>query len=359
MSDVVQITERLKSTAQTGSLAPGKIILSGEHSIVYGSPALAVAVDIYAQAFCNKTTDRIISIEIKNPGLNNGHPMLFQRKVDELPLLVHQLDRAYHRFTQGKINICNILEKPTDLYFYAIGLLLIEQSIPDQGLHITLNLQMPLSSGMGSSSASLAALLYACACFYDHTLSRNKLKENVAFAERLQHGCISQIDPVVSVYGGMVRVETCTVNHTQIPDDSLWYLVNTGIPEVSTGQCVEAVRQRFAKSSIWDEFSTIVRGFEQALLCGDSRALRNYVRRNHQLLVDIGVVPTTVQKFIYALKKHCNAVGKITGAGAISGEKAGFVLVRSELPIHTLCNQFKFSFRQLQPDAQGARLVKI
>ncbi|MCK5893668.1 MAG: mevalonate kinase [Endozoicomonadaceae bacterium] len=333
------------------SVAPGKIIISGEHSVVYGSPALAVAVDIHAYAKVERLEEPSIHLHLDNYGQRTSLPL---REMAQVRLTI---DNAYQRYLLGHCSVEKVLTHASELYLYAMASLYHRYSLPfEHGLNISLKSTIPVRSGMGSSAATIAAILVAVAGYFDLHLDKESLFQLTRHTERLQHGCNSTIDPMITVHGGLVRVENSQLtNSSELPALN-WYLVNTGEPEVSTGQCVAEVRRRFGGSAIWNEFSAIIKGVEQAFLRRDTRALRECVKRNHQLLVDIGVVPDTVQRFIRDLISRYGAAGKISGAGAVHGEKAGFVLVQCDEPMETLCREYGFSVARLQSDPLGARL---
>ena len=333
------------------SVAPGKIIISGEHSVVYGSPALAVAVNIHANAVIERIEEPGIHLHLDNYGKLASLPL------SELEQVRLTIDEAYQHYLLGRCTVDKVLPHAGELYLYAIASLYNSYALPlDHGLDISLKSAIPVRSGMGSSAATVASVLVAVAGYFGVQLDKDSLFRFTSHTERLQHGCASTIDPMVTVHGGLVRVENSQLSRSSELPELNWYLVNTGEPEVSTGQCVAEVRRRFGTSTIWNEFAAIIQGLEQAFLCRDTRALREYVKRNHQLLVDIGVVPDTVQRFISDLKSHYGAAGKISGAGAVHGEKAGFVLVQSDEPVESLCDEYGFSVARLQADPLGARL---
>lgn len=333
------------------SVAPGKIIIAGEHSVVYGSPALAVAVDIHANVVVERLDEPGIHLHLDNYGQLATLPLT---RLEQVRLTI---DETYQHYLLGRCTVDKILPRAGELYLYAIASLYNSYSLSfDHGLNISLNSAIPVRSGMGSSAATVASVLTAVAGYFDIQLDRESLFRFTSHTERLQHGCSSTIDPMVTVHGGLVRMENSQLSRSSELPESNWYLVNTGEPEVSTGQCVDEVRRRFGTSTIWNEFVAIIHGLERAFLCRDTRALREYVKRNHQLLVDIGVVPGIVQRFISDLISRYGAAGKISGAGAVHGEKAGFVLVQSDEPVASLCHEYGFSVARLQADPLGARL---
>ena len=337
------------------AIAPGKIIISGEHAVVYGTPALAVAVNIHAQCEVRPVADAAVHLYLDDFEGRKGR--LAECSLMQFERLRQGIDESYQAYLLGQKNISDVLTRPGDLYLYAIAGLFSALNVPlDKGFEVHLHSKIPMRSGMGSSAATVASVLAAVAGYYDVQLDKEALFRFTSHTERLQHGCNSTIDPMVTVHGGLVRMENAQVETGQSLPELNWYLVNSGEPEVSTGQCVAEVRRRFGKSTIWNEFHNIITGLEQSFLTRDVGALKEYVKRNHQLLVDIGVVPSTVQKFVEELRTRYNAAGKISGAGAVHGEKAGFLLVQSEEPITDLCRDYSFPVTRLQCDPYGVRL---
>lgn len=333
------------------AIAPGKIIISGEHAVVYGTPALAVAVNIHAHCEVRPVEEAVVHFYLDNYGC------LAECALSELETLRLATDEAYQAYLLGQRDVASILSRPGNLYLYAIAGLFSAYDLPrDRGFEVHLKSDIPMRSGMGSSAATVASVLAAVTGYFGQELDKVALFRFASHTERLQHGCNSTIDPMVTVHGGLVRMENAQAETRQELPELNWYLVNSGEPEVSTGQCVAEVRRRFGKSAIWNEFHSIITGLEQAFLCRDVGALKEYVKRNHQLLVDIGVVPGTVQRFMDDLRSRYNAVGKVSGAGAVYGEKAGFLLVQSDQPVTELCREYGFPVTRLQCDPHGVRL---
>ncbi|MCW9054316.1 MAG: mevalonate kinase [Motiliproteus sp.] len=331
--------------------APAKAIVSGEHAVVYGAPALAIAIARYAEVRVVRQGDPD-QLTLILADLNH------QSRIDRQQLL-HQTDTAnqhYQDFLAGTAPIKAVLQQPSSLYFYAIGTLL--QLFPDLplGLEIRIKSDIPLGSGMGSSAATVAAMLAAIAADAGLKLSDQQLFELSHGAEQLQHGRSSGLDPAVCCWGGMLRFQDGKFEKRTFSNMAGWYLLDSGRPSVSTGECGVQVRQQFLHSDIWTEFAEVTNSLEQAISGGQSELILDSIRVNQRLLSHIGVVPERVQQLVAQIEAQGGAA-KISGAGAVAGDNAGLVLVYC--PDKTVANALtpKMTLTPLQVAANGAASV--
>lgn len=296
--------------------APGKIILSGEHAVVYGKPALALAVDRRMRV--SFEPDRLPRISWHTG--EHSHSL----GLDRFSGLRRRLDSYFERYMRGELSIGQILRKPGELVFYAVDMARVLSGLEQlpKG-RVRIDSEIPIGAGMGSSAALIACLLKLFGRFD----SRDDLIRQVRHCERLQHGRGSLIDAATVCSGGLVRVQEDRIEASALPEAGLgegWYWVFTGTPASSTGTCVEHVRTGFADSDIWTEFADITARFEAAL--GDEGDVPALVRANHRLLTRIGVVPAELGRFAERVEQRGGAA-KVCGAGAISGDKGGLMLI--------------------------------
>lgn len=295
--------------------APAKLILSGEHAVVYGAPALAAAVSPRAQVRVSELPKPEVVL------LLDG----IEQRLSILDCLDMQadLDDAHEAFLDGELEIQDVLESGRQLFFYLAAQWLQPDS--RQGVKIELDSAIPIGAGLGSSAATIAAVASALAQFYGEPMDASQLIALTRFVERLQHGRGSAIDATTVVQGGVLYLHQDQVE-TLAPLQGPWWLVHSGQPQCSTGECVSQVRQQFADSSLWQTFSQVTQGLRQALLEHDQAGIISAISANQRLLEQIGVVPAPVQQFIRQLEAKGGAA-KVCGAGAIRGDQAGAVLV--------------------------------
>lgn len=333
-------------------LAPGKLILSGEHAVVYGNPALAMAVNRYVTATI--TRERLPQILFDLSDLAHNSCL----NIDSLKHLKDKIKLKYHRFIRGEYSIRQVLQKPFELAQVALGICAesLNLSLP-HGVKIHVQSTIPIGCGMGSSAATIISVMHAISNYMQMPLSQDALFKLALETENMQHGHSSGLDVRVALQGGCIYVTGSTIAHRSVPSLPM-YIINTGTPITTTGQCVEKVAPHFQQSSIGDDFAAVTMAMDSALQHQAWANLYDTVRTNHQLLVKIGVVPEKVQQFIMQVQAIGGAA-KICGAGAIAGETAGIVLVVGEdkNALTALCHQFGYHIMPIVGESRGVHAV--
>lgn len=320
------------------AISPGKIILSGEHSVAYAQPALALAVNLHATAVLEPLSEPILRLQFAE------HPEITTPLAD-LPPLTDRLESLHAEFIAGRRPIRDVLTNPSDLLLYTIAL-----ARPQSGLRVQMELGIPHGSGMGSSAAVILSLLRAAL----PDLSRDQLLPLALRAEHLQHGRSSGIDLHACLHGGLHYFQAGGAQRKEFPPLP-FDLIHTGIPTSSTGECVSSVREHHAESPLWNEFGEVTRATIHALQKADAQAWRQAIRTNHRLLTRIGVVPEPVQTFIQKVEEAGGAA-KICGAGSIMGHAGGVVLATGVQNIAMLAARHGYSYLQCGMDSYGTRL---
>lgn len=267
--------------------APGKIILSGEHAVVYGYPAILAAID------------RRLSIEVSK-GKKSENLSLEGKKLLEFALNEINKDLGKKRTTSYQIKIDS---------------------------------QIPIGCGMGSSAAFAVALAAAVLCYYDEPWGLERINKIAYEIEKKQHGNPSGGDNTISTYGGFLlyRKETETFKvfsslKTQV-FPSL-FLINSGKPIETTGEMVDKVKRFRLKfpnkvEKIFEEMEQVTRGFLRFLSKEESN-LGELIKTNEELLEALGVVSERTMNLIQKIEK-IGGSAKISGAGGTK-DNSGIII---------------------------------
>ncbi len=330
--------------------APGKIILSGEHAVVYGRPAIALAIDRYATTTITPQSGYGIWFEFLNDELKHVATM------EELQDLKTQISKRYRKFTVGKCQIRDVIRNPLELIQYTFIYLVEHLSLATKGgLKIQIELTLPIGCGMGASASVILSVMHALINYCGQTLTVDKYLYFGREIENLQHGRSSGLDLFLSLHGGCYFFNAGNANKRSLPNLP-FVLVNTGKAETSTGECVESVAKHLQDGVLADEFSNTALAFDLALRQHNLAMVKECVRRNHELLLAIEVVPKRVADFIAAVEVRGN-VAKVSGAGAISGDSAGVVLVVGEAEISDLVAEYGYTTLSVNGESSGVCLI--
>ncbi|MAZ40247.1 MAG: mevalonate kinase [Legionellales bacterium] len=326
--------------------APGKLILSGEHAVVYGAPAVAMAVNRYAKATAMEQSDSLISFNLLNLSY---HKSMTKKALKDVK---HRLGEGYESFKRGERSIKEVLKLPFELSQYALSHFLENINHHyDSGLKLTTESDIPIGAGMGSSAAMVLAVMHASALSQQKNFDKEYYYQHALDAENLQHGKSSGIDIRVSLQGGCLAFQNGEFN--KLPQPPIpFFMVNTGKPESSTGECVEQVKIHFENSNLQSDFTDVTQHFIQALNNSDIHALKNATKDNHRLLCQIGVVPEKIQNLIIQLE-NLGYAAKICGAGSISGNTAGMLMIIGENTPQKFCEAHGYNVQTIQCDSDG------
>lgn len=318
--------------------APAKIILSGEHAVVYGQPALAITVNKYAYTTIKPLASNNIVFNFVN--------------LDEYQQLTWQKLLTFKKEIERK----KFLKHSFELLQYAFSYFVEKLKISfDHGLEVVINSSIPVGCGMGSSAATIVSMLHAVASFFAKKIDLAEYLVLGKAVENLQHGLSSGLDLFLSSHGGCYfweQGEATKKSMLNIP----FILVNSGKPISTTGECVSHVAEVFHGSKIADDFAEVTTVMDLAIKDNNLNAVQQCVRENHQLLQHIGVVPAKVQKFISQVEAM-GAAAKISGAGAINGENAGVILIVGKVDLTVLAEQFGYEILPVHGEAHGVTLV--
>ena len=269
--------------------APGKVILFGEHAVVYGKPALVGALS--SRLFLTLTKAEASHLEIAKVGIDAPIPG----------------------------------EKPIQKFFEA-GINLLK--IPP--ISIEIESEFPIGAGLGSSGAMACAFLQAASDTFGIGLTRDQICTHAHQLEKIIHGNPSGIDTAISTFGGFLSYQAGSISNLPLPDLplTLGYTNKSG----ETGRTVARVRSLYESDQagtqkILDGIGNITEEAAGAIENSDLKKLGNLMNENHELLDQLGVSSPELNRLVTAALDAGAYGAKLTGGGgggcivAIGGEE--------------------------------------
>lgn len=332
--------------------APGKLILMGEHSVVYGYPAVAAAVQQRLTVSASPV---------------NGHPLDSAPAAGEGEATVELVLAGAPPVVHAWRDVLQLAEEvaPSDAAAAArarygaayLALVSLGEAVRLLGrvppsMTVRVHSEIPVGHGMGSSAALALAVIAAVVGAAGTEMQASVLEDAAQNVERRQHGSPSGIDVATVLRGGVVGARRGSrsgqgraLSFRPLVTDpgalSRFRAYDSGCPVHDTGEVVAAVRRRLeADGGLQQELvrmADATREFTGALVTdGDPAAVSAAIRRFEAGLEALGVVPPAMAGLIRRIERKGGAA-KISGAGALCDGRdgrpgAGMLLVHHEEP---------------------------
>jgi len=339
---------------KTHCSVPAKLILSGEHAVVYQCPALSMAIDLQTHCWSEYQAGQPSSVTIELVNFQQQQHFSFE----EWHQQASNIEDRYRQFEQKSAAIQTVLTQPFDLILNT--LYHFESLCPlKQGKwYFKIQSNAPIGRGLGSSAAVILSLLSTLIKQHQLTLSDPDLLTLAQAIECRQHGQSSGIDPATLIYAGLLQYQANQtiqpIDTTLLPSPLKAWIIDTGAPSSSTGQCVAQVQLKHANDlALWERFSNTTKQIANAWKGNENLKFKQGIRQNHLLLTQLGVVPEHIQTFIAELETRYDAAAKICGAGSLTGDNAGIVLCLSENRPDALCHEYDYSYQTVSVQRKG------
>jgi mevalonate kinase len=275
--------------------APAKLILLGEHFVVYDRPALVLAGGPEARVLAEPHhEDRLVSMAL---GLDVRLDDATPPEARPFSLLLSSLRR---------------------------------EATKREGIRLTVLSSIPVGQGLGSSGAVLVAAAGAASRALGLELSRRELAAHALAAEQLVHGRSSGVDVYAPLYGGLFtyRREKGLLEREEGHELPL-LLALSGVPR-RTGEVVARVtRWREEHGQLFERLADQVGGWALEALRlirqGELAQLGALMTLNHCLLSLLGASHPRLDALVEASLRHGALGAKLSGGG---GGGAAAVLAR-------------------------------
>ncbi|SDR07693.1 mevalonate kinase [Natronobacterium texcoconense] len=284
------------------SSAPGKVYLFGEHAVVYGEPAVPCAIELRARVGVEKRDDSKLRVHAEDLSLD-GFTVEYGGPTDGHP----DIDASESLVSAAMGYVDGAIEQVRDV-----------TGEDDVGFDVTIESDIPLGAGIGSSAAVVVAAIDAAARELGVTLETDELAERAYRTEyEVQDGQASRADTFCSATGGAVRVEGDDCRPIEAPDLPIVIGFDGGAGD--TGELVAGVRNlreeyEFAADTV-ETIGDVVRQGEEVLADGDVAEIGRLMNFNHGLLSALGVSSRSLDTMVWSARDAGAYGAKLTGAG--------------------------------------------
>lgn len=313
--------------------APGNIKLAGEHAVLEGHLALSAAIESHhATARVERGEPGTLKLTLRDLG---AAATLDLRSLTELYEAYRKIDKNNPALGNPEL-IRYIEEKGAKFgecilpYATIAAVLLNQQGINPLGKHITIESNVPVKKGCGSSTACSTSFAVLLIGLSGKVLSDVKVINYAREGDRILHGnvCAGGIDVPPAYYGGYTSYEAGLARKEGIATNAKYILMDTG-PKPHTSDMihrVEELRRRdpAVTRRIMDEIGNCTRECMAALKEGNLKRLGVAMQENHELLRKLGVSSERLDLAVSIAVANGAYGAKLSGGG---GGGIGIALV--------------------------------
>lgn len=284
--------------------APGKLMLLGEHAVVYGRPCLVTAIDRRVWVTVEITQDSLVHLSAPSLGAKDW----------KVPV--------------AEVETAN---PPSSLRFlHAVVRLVAQHHGLPYGLHISTRSDLSNELGLGSSAAVTIAAATALSELLRLGLSKDELFALGYEAVRTVQGAGSGFDLAASLYGGTLYFRQTLWGDAQGPchgpeivplyADPLPLIVGYSGTKGDTVSLIRRVAQRRERQpelieEIFDGMARLVEEGREALLARDWPRLGRMMSLSHSLLEMLGVSTPQLSQLVRVAEEAGAHGAKLSGAG--------------------------------------------
>jgi mevalonate kinase len=294
------------ATGGVTATAPAQVILTGEHAVNYGQPALAASVGLHVTCVARPADAFRLS--------GAGRTQTTTRR--EIFDLAETIDacQAYGDLVAIQRLIGSDFFAPAKYVLAALG-----DALP-VGLDVSFGSEIPPSAGLGSSGATVVALAAATVTLLNARADGGQIAILARRGEIVAHGgATSELGTQTSLRGGVVRYILETPAQPVSFDRGLSLVIGATDVPTSSGDMNARIRSWVAASPsrrhYFDEIGLLSRLAEVALRDGDWPELGRLLNLNQLVLERIGVSRPELSDLIEASIEAGALGAKLSGWG--------------------------------------------
>lgn len=275
--------------------APGKLMLFGEHAVVYDRPCLVTAVDYRMRVSVEPQSKNMIQIDAPEVGVRG-----YSRSIDSLGRAIDMPKGV--RFVETSVK-----------NFY-------EEFGVASGLKVETKSEFSSEFGFGSSSAVTVGVLKSLSELFGKKMTNEELFE-LSYKSVLEvQGVGSGFDLAAAIWGGTLYFVTGGKEIQPLKTGNLPLVAGyTGI-KADTPKLVRQVaalreRQHNTVDALFDIITVVVQDAREAVVQSDYKQLGELMNINQGLLDALGVGSKELSKLIFAAREGGAYGAKLSGAG--------------------------------------------
>ncbi len=274
--------------------APGKLLIMGDHAVVYGKPCIVTAVD----------SRMIVTV----------------KKIDEESFVLNAPDVALVNYVKPMSQLgTGDIPKAAAFIEHSLAFFLKEHTFMG-GVEIETHSEFPSTFGFGSSSASVVAVMYALCQLYDVPIDQRGLFDLCYKTVLAVQGVGSGFDVASAIWGGTIYFVGGGSTIEPLDLGIFPLVVGYSGVKADTATMVNDVAKKYTDNTqkmerIFDAIASLVDDAKEKFLEGDWQRIGTLMNFNQEYLRDIGVSTEKLESLIQAAKSAGSWGAKLSGAG--------------------------------------------
>lgn len=269
--------------------AHGRIILLGEHAVLFGARALAAPIPVAVEARCVQRDSGGIQVAIPHWNINERLPR------------------------QGE---------PRDYIQRGIELITRTLGVREQNMLLEIFPHIPRAMSLGSSAAIAVAAVRSVAACFGQALSHEQVSALAAQCDKLIHGVTSGLDNTIATYGQMIvfrHGEPPEVTPVQSPKPLPLVIGITGIESLTSRSITRVQQGRESNPSryekVFQEIDQLTAEGCDAIARSDLQTLGQLMNFNHGLLNAMHISSPELEQLVLTARNNGALGAKLTGGG--------------------------------------------
>ena len=303
-----------------------KVILFGEHSVVYGHSAIALPLkNLRMRAVVTNCNESLVPVSCKSLSSASCESLASASRESLASASRESLASTTNLDSHITLSCLDFTGKLSEIptrfnsIRTAIRASLEFAEWSGENLHIFTESDFPAERGLGSSAAAAGAIIRAILDYYGVSASDDEIFKLTQTAECVAHGRSSGLDATATAASWPVRFSRGCFDRMEINMRAWLVLADSGCKGM-TRETVEALRSRLESNPVevgaqLNKLGEIAAVAEDDLAFGRIENMGKQMTFAHRILADLGVSTAKLDTLVDAACKHGALGAKLTGGG--------------------------------------------